>query len=66
MATESNTSQNGTSKHPNLDELFQMLRTDIPEGRQTLLDTQSSLEKISDYCASAYLNVNVDTFNFIL
>jgi len=43
--------------HTNLDELVSLLRNEIPEGRQTLLDTQSNLEKVADYCASAYLEV---------
>lgn len=44
--------------HSNLDELVSLLRNEIPEGRQTLLDTQTNLEKVADYCASAYLDVS--------
>lgn len=47
-----------SSGHTNLEELVSLLRSEIPEGRQTLVDTQSNLEKVADYCASAYLDVS--------
>ena len=46
-----------STQHSNLDELVSLLRNEIPEGRQTLLDTQSNLDKVADYCTSAYLEV---------
>ena len=49
--------------HANLEELVSLLRNEIPEGRQTLLDTQSNLEKVADYCASAYLDVGMSQAN---
>ncbi|KAI2796213.1 Abl interactor 2 [Blomia tropicalis] len=51
---------NGSSvqANSNLEDLVTLLRTEIPDGRQTLLDTQSNLEKVADYCASAYLDSN--------
>lgn len=49
-----------SSGHTNLEELVSLLRAEIPEGRQTLLDTQSNLEKVADYCASNYLNQSAD------
>lgn len=51
---------NGQSQqqpHSNLDELCSLLRNEVPESRQTLLDTQSNLEKVADYCSTAYLEV---------
>ncbi|KAI7695315.1 Abl interactor 2 [Sarcoptes scabiei] len=41
--------------HSNLDELCSLLRHEIPESRQTLLDTQTNLEKVADYCSTAYI-----------
>lgn len=52
-----------SSGHTNLEELVSLLRAEIPEGRQTLLDTQSNLEKVADYCASNYLNVSFYLFS---
>ncbi len=52
-----------SSGHTNLEELVSLLRAEIPEGRQTLLDTQSNLEKVADYCASNYLNVSSYLFS---
>lgn len=48
---------NGTQPHSNLDKLCSLLRNELPDARQTLLDTQSNLEKVADYCSSAYLDV---------
>jgi len=45
-------------QHSNLEDLLGLLRTEIPEGRQTLLDTRGNLEKVADYCATTYLDVS--------
>ena len=56
---------NGQSQqHSNLEELCSLLRNEVPESRQTLLDTQSNLEKVADYCSTAYLEVKFDCFLF--
>ncbi|KAH9421162.1 Abl interactor 2, partial [Dermatophagoides pteronyssinus] len=50
---------NGQSQqHSNLEELCSLLRNEVPESRQTLLDTQSNLEKVADYCSTAYLEAD--------
>lgn len=46
----------------NLEELCSLLRNEVPESRQTLLDTQSNLEKVADYCSTAYIEVLVRNF----
>ena len=44
--------------HSNLDELLHLLRVDVPEHRQTLLETRGNLEKVADYCSTTYLDVS--------
>lgn len=56
---------NGVQLHPNLEELYSLCRNEIPEGRQTLLETQSNLEKVADYCATSYHDVSVLIFMLI-
>lgn len=52
-----NGAQNGRQS-TNLEELCSLLRNEIPESRQTLLDTQSNLEKVAEYCSTAYLEAD--------
>lgn len=51
--------------HSNLDELCSLLRHEIPESRQTLLDTQTNLEKVADYCSTAYIEVSIDFSEYL-
>ncbi|XP_055370915.1 abl interactor 2 [Condylostylus longicornis] len=37
-----------------MDELATLLRTEIPEGRQSLLDSFTNLERVADYCEDTY------------
>lgn len=48
---------NGLQLNANLDELYKLCRSDIPEGRQTLLETQTNLENVADYCTTTYHEV---------
>ncbi|KAH9517695.1 Abl interactor 2 [Dermatophagoides farinae] len=48
----------------NLEELCSLLRNEVPESRQTLLDTQSNLEKVADYCSTAYIESDDKRFAF--
>lgn len=38
-----------------MDELASLIRTEIPEGRQTLRDSFTNLERVADYCEETYL-----------
>ncbi|XP_063703569.1 abl interactor 2 [Culicoides brevitarsis] len=37
-----------------MDELIQLIRTDIPEGRQNLRDSFTNLERVAEYCEDTY------------
>lgn len=39
---------------PKMDELIQLIRTDIPEGRQNLRDSFTNLERVAEYCEDTY------------
>ena len=63
--SSSSQQQSSQQQHTtNLEELCSLLRNEVPESRQTLLDTQSNLEKVADYCSTAYLEVKFDCFLF--
>lgn len=37
-----------------MDELASLIRTEIPEGRQSLRDSFTNLERVADYCEDTY------------
>lgn len=41
-----------------MDELASLIRTEIPEGRQTLSDSYTNLERVADYCEETYLRAD--------
>lgn len=38
----------------NMDELASLIRTEIPDGRQSLRDSYTNLERVADYCEDTY------------
>lgn len=37
-----------------MDELATLIRTDIPEGRQSLQDSYTNLARVAEYCEDTY------------
>lgn len=37
-----------------MDELASLIRTEIPDGRQSLRDSYTNLERVADYCEDTY------------
>lgn len=37
-----------------MDELASLVRTEIPEGRQSLRDSYTNLERVAEYCEDTY------------
>lgn len=37
-----------------MDELASLIRTEIPEGRQSLQDSYTNLERVAEYCEDTY------------
>lgn len=37
-----------------MDELATLIRTEIPDGRQSLRDSYTNLERVADYCVDTY------------
>lgn len=37
-----------------MDELISLIRTEIPEGRQSLKDSFMNLERVAEYCEDSY------------
>lgn len=37
-----------------MDELASLIRTEIPEGRQSLRDSYTNLERVAEYCEDTY------------
>lgn len=42
-----------------MDELASLIRTEIPEGRQSLQDSYTNLERVAEYCEDTYYRYGV-------
>lgn len=45
-----------------MDELATLIRTDIPEGRQSLQDSYTNLARVAEYCEDTYYRCIVNEF----
>lgn len=54
MTVHTNTNQEMPSA---MAELISLIENEIPEGRQNLIDSNSNLEKVADYCETNYFQV---------
>lgn len=37
-----------------MDEIITLIKSDIPEGRQSLKDSFTNLERVAEYCEDSY------------
>lgn len=42
-----------------MDELATLIRTDIPEGRNSLQDSYTNLGRVAEYCEDTYYRLNI-------
>jgi len=47
------------SDSDNMAELAALLTTEIPEGRSSLADSHTNLERVAEYCEANYFQVSV-------
>lgn len=45
-----------------MDELATLIRTDIPEGRQSLQDSYTNLARVAEYCEDTYYRCVLNQF----
>lgn len=55
--TDSNRESGVESDSDNMAELAALLNTEIPEGRNSLLDSHTNLERVAEYCEGNYFQV---------
>lgn len=50
-----------------MDELATLIRTDIPEGRQSLQDSYTNLARVAEYCEDTYYRyLSIDKPNIVI
>ena len=45
-------------------DLDSLITSEIPEGRQNLMDSYTNLERVAEYCENNYFQVNIPKKSF--